>query len=440
MPTVTVDQAKLVLNSFAAIFQNNLVSKDLVTWRKFDGEMNDRNALTVVEQVGPRYVTTRTTNGVQDLTAGVQDTVFGSEQYKLQDVFGSSMGWGDFVKIRDIGAARESEALKNAALNLSEKIDAYILGFAALASNNWTGTPGTAVNDFDDVAAGFTRLKEEGVEDPNLRAVLTYGDKQALGSAVLASTGNAALADIGAGIYRNGWEGSVAGMDTLFTQQLPTLTPGTHVASGANVKMNAAAQNVDYSTVAISTAPGNYLTQTINITVSAAGTETVKDGEVFTIANVNAWDNRLGASLARLQEFRVIGDYTAVAGVIAAMRIFPAIIVPGTGGTAAIQNVNTANATVDSVPGAAALITFKTAAAAPVKPRLLINKQAIVVSTADLIMPATGTASRKALTKVPLSVRMWQDSVFATGEHRIRFDVALTANVVDRRRLIRING
>lgn len=440
MPTVTVDQAKLVLNSFAAIFQNNLVSKDLVTWRKFDGEMNDRNALTVVEQVGPRYVTTRTTNGVQDLTAGVQDTVFGSEQYKLQDVFGSSMGWGDFVKIRDIGAARESEALKNAALNLSEKIDAYILGFATLASNNWTGTPGTAVNDFDDVAAGFTRLKEEGVEDPDLKAVLTYGDKQALGSAVLASTGNAALADIGAGIYRNGWEGSVAGMPTLFTQQLPTLTPGTHVASGANVKMNAAAQNVDYSTVAISTAPGNYMTQTINITVSAAGTETVKDGEVFTIAGVNAWDNRLGASLARLQEFRVIGDYTAVAGAITAMRIFPAIIVPGTGGTAAIQNVNTANATVDSVPGAAALITFKTAAAAPVKPRLLINKQAIVVSTADLIMPATGTASRKSLTKVPLSVRMWQDSVFATGEHRIRFDVALTANVVDRRRLIRING
>ena len=53
MATVTVDQAKLVLNSFAAIFQNNLVSKDLVTWKKFDGEMNDRNGLTVVEQVVP---------------------------------------------------------------------------------------------------------------------------------------------------------------------------------------------------------------------------------------------------------------------------------------------------------------------------------------------------------------------------------------------------
>ena len=42
---VTVDQAKLVLNSFAAIFQNNLTSAELVTWRKFDNEMNDRNRI-----------------------------------------------------------------------------------------------------------------------------------------------------------------------------------------------------------------------------------------------------------------------------------------------------------------------------------------------------------------------------------------------------------
>ena len=144
--TVTVDQAKLVLNSFAAIFQNNLTSADLVTWRKFDNEMNDRNALTVVEQVVPRYVVTRTTSGVQDLTTpGTQNTVFGSEQYKIDTVFGSSMGWADFVKIRDIGAARESEALKSAALNLAEQIDAYILGFAVNASNNWLGTPGNTV-------------------------------------------------------------------------------------------------------------------------------------------------------------------------------------------------------------------------------------------------------------------------------------------------------
>lgn len=78
---VVVDQAKLVLNAFAAIFQNNLVASDVVTWRKFDNEMNDRNALTVVEQVPPRYAVTQNTSAVNDLSAGVQDTVFGSEQY-----------------------------------------------------------------------------------------------------------------------------------------------------------------------------------------------------------------------------------------------------------------------------------------------------------------------------------------------------------------------
>src|SRR5260370_364935 len=125
---VTVDQAKLVLNSFAAIFQNNLTAAELVTWRKFDSEMNDRNALTVVEQVVPRYVVTRTTDAVEDLTTpGVQNTDFGSQQYKINTIFGASMGWADFVKIRDLGAARETEALKGAALNLSEQIDAYIL-------------------------------------------------------------------------------------------------------------------------------------------------------------------------------------------------------------------------------------------------------------------------------------------------------------------------
>ena len=434
---VVVDNAKLVLNAFAAIFQNNLASAQAVTWKQYDGEMEDRNRLTVVEQVGPRFAITQTTNGVQDLSSGVQDVVFGSEQFQLNQVFGTSMGWGDFTKIRDLNEARESTAIKNAALNLAEKIDAYVLRTAALASNNWLGTPGTAISTYDNVASGYTRLKEEGVDDADLRGIFTYGDMQALGSVI--TSNNASLADAGVGVYREGFDGKVAGIPTLFTQQLPTLTVGTRTASGANVKMNAASQNTNYSAVSISAAPGQYMTQTINITVSAAGTETVKDGEVFTIAGVNAWDNRLGASQGRLQQFRVVGDYTAVAGAITAMRIFPAIIVPGSGSGGDI-NVNTANATVDSVPGAAALITFLGAASAQVKPRFIIQKEAIVVNTADLIMPATGMALRKSLTKIPLSVRMWRDSTFSTGDHRVRFDVALTANVRDRRRLVRING
>lgn len=429
---VVVDQAKLVMNTFAAIFQNNLVSADAVTWKQFDGEMSDRNGLTVVEQIGPRYTVTKTTNGVADLTAGVQATVFGSEQFTVNTVFGSSMGWGDFQAIHDISDARQSEAIKNAAINLAEQIDAYVMNTIALASDNWTGTPGNAVALYGDIASGYTRLKEEGVDDGDLRAVLTYADKQALGSDIVMN--RPALDGMGDGIYRAGFTGEVAGIPTMFTQQLPTLTTGTRT----NGAVNGAAQNVNYSAVSVSSAPGRYMTQTLNINGLGANA-TIKDGEVFTIANTNAYDNRLGASLGRLQQFRVIGDTTADGTGAAAVRIFPAIIVPGSG-TGSDIGVNTAFATVAVAPATAAVVTFLGAAATAFKPRFIGQKQAVVVNTMDLIKPSTGVSERKSLTKVPLSVRMWRNSNFNTGEHDVRFDVALTANVRDRRRVVRING
>lgn len=443
MATVLVDQAKLVLNAFAAIFQNNLVSKDLVTWRKFDGEMNDRNGLEVVEQVTPDYTTTFTTNAVNDLSGGVQDTIFGSERYKLDQVIGSSMGWADFVKIRDIGEARESEALKKAALRLATDIDAYILSFVANAANNWMGDGNTAVSEWDDVASGYTRLKEEGVDDGEFRAVLTFGDKQALGSEIVDSTNNAALAALGGGTYRSGFDGMVAGIPTLFTQQLPAMSVGSRVATATSVTNYATGTFVNnYADVAISPAPGQYMTGLLNFD-GQTGAVTLREGETFTIAGVYAWDNRAKKQLDHLQEFRVVagtgsnginaGVYTATAGAFSGVRYFPAIITSGPFQT--VVNTNGGGATVDGLA-----ITHKGAANTVLHPRVIANKDAVIVNTADLIMPATGTASRKALTKVPLSVRMWQDSVFATGEHRIRFDVALKANVRDRRRLVRING
>lgn len=432
MATVSVDQQRLVLNSFAAIFQNNLLAKDLVTWKKFDGEMNDRNGLTVVEQVTPDYTTTWSTNQVQDLTAGVQDTVFGSEQYKLTQVIGSSMGWADFVKIRDIGAARESEALKKAALRLATDIDSYIIGFIAKAGNNWVGNAnGTnAVGTFGDIATAITRLKKEGVED-DIRAVLAYDDWQALGANIV--NNNASLPDIGAGTYRQGFTGNIAGINTAFTQQLQPLVVGTRVASATTLTNQPTSPAVTYASVAISGAPGNFKTSTINLD-GQTGAVTLRDGEVFTIAGVYAYDPRAKKQLEHLQQFRVIGNYTATAGAFANVRIFPAII--DTGVYQTVVNTN-AGGTYDNLA-----VTHIGAAGTATMPRFLANKGAVVVHTADLIMPATGTAQRKGLTKVPLSVRMWQDSVFATGEHRIRFDVALEANVMadSRNKIVRVNG
>jgi hypothetical protein len=428
--SVTVTQQKLVMNAFAAIFQNNLVSKDLVTWRKFESEMNDRNGLQVIEQVAPRYVVTETTDGIKDLTSGVQDSVFGSEIYKVNKTFGSSMGWGDFVKIRDIGEARESIALRQAALQMCEAIDKHILGVASAAAAHWLGTPANGVDTFQDVVQGYTRLKEVGVVDDNLKAVLTYQDKEDLGEAVIAFNATDALAT---GAFRGGFSGAVGGIPTLFTQQLPNHINGNDVTG---VTVDGASQNVNYSAVAAASGPGLHQTQTLNVTGVTATTGTITAGSVFTIANVNAWDNRANQSLGRLQQFVVITGGTANASADVALVIYPAMIVQGT------SDVNTAHATVDAAPADTAALVFVGSASTTYKPRLLLDKAAINVCTADLIMPASDTSMRKSLSKLPLSVRMWQKSDFATGAHSIRFDVALTANVMagGRDRIVRING
>jgi hypothetical protein len=51
-----------------------------------------------------------------------------------------------------------------AALNLAEQIDAYILGYADERFQQLRWYPGNGIALYDDVASGYTRLKEEGTD------------------------------------------------------------------------------------------------------------------------------------------------------------------------------------------------------------------------------------------------------------------------------------
>jgi len=437
MGAVTTEQQKLVLNAFAMVLQNNLVTASAVTWNEMDGEMDDRNGLQVLEQITPRYNVTRTENGVKDLSAGTDGTVFGSELFEITGTFNANMGWGDFVKIKSIGNARESKALLGAATSMAEKIDAYIMQIATLASADWTGTPNNAVAQWTDAVAGYTRLKENGVDDDELSYIMNYFDMQQLGDQVVKLPAPDAFST---STYRKGFSGEINGIRTMFTNQLPNLTVGTRAQTAASA-VDGAAQGVNYAAVAkAGTTNGLHMTQTILLR-AAGNALTFKAGEVFTIPGVFAYDNRKQAlvSPARLQQFTVCNDAVSSAGGAVTLRIFPAIIVPGSGAGDNI-NINTAHATVSAAPADGAVLTFIGAASANLSPRVVIQKQAIVVNTVPLILPASDTSMRRKLAKIPLTVRMWQHSDFYTGEHGVRFDVALNANIRERMRITRING
>lgn len=435
MGTVTAEQQKLVLNSFAMVLQNNLVTASAVSWNEYDGEMDDRNGLQVLEQITPRYNITRTENGVKDLTAGTDGTVFGSELFEVTGTFNANMGWGDFVKIKTIGDARENKALLGAATSMAEKIDAYILEKAVLASADWLGDGSTSIDEWVDAAAAYTRLKENGVDDSELSYIMNHTDQMKLGDQVVKLPGPDGMST---STFRQGFSGTVNGFRTMFTNQLPILTTGTRAVT-AEALINGAAQNVNYADVAkAGSVNGRHMTQ--SLVLDGAGVKTYVAGEVFTIPGVFAYDNRKQAAVtpARLQQFTVVADATAIAGAVT-LIIFPAIIVPGSGAGDNI-NINTAHATVTAAPADNAALTFLGAASTALSPRVLIQKQSVVVNTVPLILPASDTSMRRRLSKIPLTVRMWQHSDFNTGVHGVRFDVALNANVRERMRIARVNG
>jgi len=122
---------------------------------------------------------------------------------------------------------------------------------------------------------------------------------------------------------------------------------------------------------------------TINIT--GTGTETIKKGDVFTIAGVFAVNPQTRESTGSLQQFVVTEDATAVGGAYTGVKISPAI-----------YTSSNALATVDSFPTSGDTITFLGSASTQYPQNLIYHKDAITFGTADLMLPqGVDMASRK---------------------------------------------
>jgi hypothetical protein len=433
-----VTQLALITAAIAARMENTLVAAKLISWNMGEKKINPLNGFKYIEHVPPRYNRRRWTGTVTDLSGGKQDTVFGSEIFTLNQGDTLDFFYGDFENIKDFDSAKRNERIRSIGNDEGHLVDAEILKTVTLAGANWIGTPGTAISDVEPLIEGYARLKEEGVADNEIFAVLPYSDMPGLAKYLMELPAPDALAT--AVVTRLSFK-QLAGLPVVFTQQLPVLTTGTRAPSGA-AQVDGAAQNVNYrDAAASSTTNGQFLTQLLDIKGLTAG-HTVKDGEIFTIAGVNDYDNRKQASKGRLRQFRVVGDYTADgSGLIPNMRIFPAIIVPG-GAVTGDTGVNTAHATVTAAPADSAAITWLGAASTDFLTRALVKKSACRVETASLEdLPSGDNASVK-MKSIPLSLRSFKYANGDTGVTSVRFDIPWQTNVnpYGRYEIIRVNG
>ena len=112
------------------------------------------------------------------------------------------------------------------------------------------------------------------------------------------------------------------------------------------------------------------------IAITGTGSQTLKRGDVFTIANVFAVNPQTRESTGSLQQFVVTEDNTAAGGAYTGVKISPAI-----------YTSSNALATVDSFPQSGATITFVGAASTQYPQNLVYHKDAITFATADLLLP-----------------------------------------------------
>jgi len=125
---------------------------------------------------------------------------------------------------------------------------------------------------------------------------------------------------------------------------------------------------------------------TVNTTVATQGatsisltglgsTNTVRAGDVFTIANVFSVNPQTRESTGSLQQFVATADVTASGGT-ATVSVSPAIF-----------TASNALATVDTFPQSGAVVTFLGAANTAFPQNLVYHKDAITFATADLLLP-----------------------------------------------------
>ena len=111
------------------------------------------------------------------------------------------------------------------------------------------------------------------------------------------------------------------------------------------------------------------------IAITGTGTQVIKQGDVFTIANVYSINPQTRESTGSLQQFVATADATAVGGAYT-VSVSPAI-----------YTASQALATVDSFPQASAVVTFLGSASTQYPQNLVYHRDAISFATADLLMP-----------------------------------------------------
>lgn len=286
----------------------------------------------------------------------------------------------------------------------------------ALQVRAWAGTPGQTINSFADFGKGPERLDKMAVPQDERAGVMSATDYWGM----LGSQTSLFMQSPAGDAYRRAKLGMIGNVDTYMAQNVQTHIVGDGAGTGTPL-VNGGNQGVTYESVKD--------TNTQNLIVDGFGnSKTLKQGDVFTIANVFAINPVTRATEDYLQQFVVMSDtVTHAAGGDTTISISPAIITSG------------AYQTVSAAPADNAAVTVLGTASTGYKQNLVFHKNAFALTMVPLELPAGATgAARRSYNGLSVRVVPTWDGVNNTSFWRL--DVLYGVKAIDTRLATRLSG
>lgn len=410
MSNVFAVQQKIT-NAFLLLLKNELVMGKLVT-TKFDKDFSNESVAvgdTVKIRRPPEFI-------VRDgATMSAQDAKVGTVDVTIDKQKGVDVSFTSKELTLDVDDLLKNQMLKAKAAVLAQQIDGDLID-ETLEFPHWVGTPGQLINSASDFFVGVQRAMELSIPMDDLHGILSPADHFALAGSFTALS--ASDSTVKTAIEKAKLP-MVGGVQPYVSQNVVTLTVGTRAASGA-AQVNGNNQNVTYDSVRTT------YTQTLNVNNLTAG-HTIKRGEVFTIANVNAVNPRSKTDLGYLQKFVVTADITATDGT-AALTIANPIITSG------------AYQTVTAAPVSGAAITWMGTASNAYAQNAIFHRGSIALVGTKLEEPKSGIYAYATDPETGLSIRTWSQSDITNDTHSTRVDVLYGVCNLDTRLGVRLSG
>jgi hypothetical protein len=321
--------------------------------------------------------------------------------------FSKSVPWTLTAKeLRD--SLQEGRLGDSAKQKLASDINVAVMNVAA-QQGTMVVKRTAAASGFDDVAQAEAIMNEQGVQSFDRYLALSTRDYNGMANNL---AGRQTLSGKPLTAYEKAYVGMVASFDTYKLDYANRLT----AAAGTTVTVNGANQ---YFTPRATSTAGTGETQNVdnryqNLTIAVGG-GTVKVGDCFTIAGVNAVHHITKQDTGQLKTFRITAIVTGAGG-SGVVTISPPIISGGGATDAELQYKN-----VTATPANGAAITFLNTVSANINP--FWQKDSLEILPGRYAVPAdAGAAVMRASTDQGIELVMQKQYDINTMKTKYRLD------------------